>query len=353
MNNLNEALQNVIEKIKKYRSFYEQNEMAVRDQIINPILRNLEWNTEDPDEVQPNVSIDEGVPDYSLIKNGKKIIFIEAKRLGIDIDKKDTIRQLGKYCYSEGTKYGILTNGAIWILIRSFEEGIVLTERTVLRIDLENEGIQAIFRKIKVITKSNIENIEVLVKKTSILDKIWQNFLKDPTEIIIGLMPVVKSIISKDYPPEYQFEDTEIEDFLKERVKEIILGTHDEEVKIIDDVEEPVIFEPGRNPSKMKLKGDIFVIHKSFEILINTSNWLIENGKLKISDCPIEITRGNRYFIHKEPKHRSGKNFTCPKKLSNGLWIETHCSTDNGILYSKKLLEKFGFSPDSLVIEWS
>jgi len=79
MNNLNETLASITEKIKKFRSLYEQNEMAVRDQIVNPILRDLGWNPENPEEVQPNVSTEEGIPDYSLIKNGKKILFVEAK----------------------------------------------------------------------------------------------------------------------------------------------------------------------------------------------------------------------------------------------------------------------------------
>lgn len=79
MNNLNEVLQAVTEKVKKFRSLYEQNEMAVRDQIINPILRNLGWDPENPEEVQPNISTEEGVPDYSLMMNGKRMLFVEAK----------------------------------------------------------------------------------------------------------------------------------------------------------------------------------------------------------------------------------------------------------------------------------
>lgn len=76
-----ETLEMVIEKMKKHRSLYEQNEMAVRDQIINPILKALGWNPENPEEVQPNISTEEGIPDYSLLKNGKKVLFIEAKKL--------------------------------------------------------------------------------------------------------------------------------------------------------------------------------------------------------------------------------------------------------------------------------
>jgi hypothetical protein len=347
MNNLNEVLAPLVEKIKKFRSLYEQNEMAVRDQIVNPILRNLGWNPENPEEVQPNVSTEEGVPDYSLLKNGKKILFIEAKKMGVDIEKREVIRQLAKYSFSEGTKYGVLTNGAVWMLIRSFEEGTTLTERIVWKIDLENEELPAVLRKITAISKTNIEHIEALVKKVQILDEIWQSLLDEPEEMIKGLMPVVKSIISQGYP-DYQFEDTEIEDLLKERVKEIISGPSGEEASF-EISREPIPWREGR-PRKMKLKGEVFKLRNSFEILVNTANWLIKNGKLKASDCPVAAGH-KRNLINKEPKHKYGDNFRAPKKISNGLWIETSYSTAACINWSNRLLEKFGVSPDILTIE--
>jgi hypothetical protein len=347
MNNLNEVLVKITKKIKKFRSLYEQNEMAVRDQIINPILRNLGWDIENPEEVQPNISIDEGVPDYSLLKNGKIILFVEAKKLGIDIEQREIIRQLAKYSFSEGTKYGVLTNGTIWVLIRSFEEGTTLTERIVWKIDLENEELPAVFRKIITISKTNIEHIETLVKKSQILDEIWQSFLDEPGEMIKGLIPVVKSIIIQGYPT-YQFEDTEIEDLLKERIKEIVSGKDGEEIPIEAAVES---LWRGGNPRKMKLKGEIVELRNSYEILINTANWFIKNGKLKSSDCPIGIGGGKRNLVNKEPIHKYGDSFRAPKKLSNGLWIETHYSTPSSINYAKRLLEKFGVSSDILVIE--
>ena len=348
MNNLNEALTSIIEKIKKFRSLYEQNEMAVRDQIVNPILRNLGWDPENPEEVLPNVSTEEGIPDYSLMKNGKKILFVEAKKLNVDIEQREVIRQLAKYSFSEDTKYGVLTNGAVWILIRSFEEGTTLTDRIVWKTDLENEELPAIIRKITTVSKTKIEHIEVLVKKAQILDEIWQSLLDEPEEMIKGLMPVVKLIITQGYP-DYQFEDTEIEDLLKERVKEIISGPSEEETPSEAPIE-TISWRSG-SPRKMKLKGEIFELRKSFEILVNTANWLIKNGKLKPSDCPVGIGRGKRNLINKEPKHKYGDDFRAPKKLSNGLWIETHYSTEACINNAKRLLEKFGFSSDILTIE--
>jgi predicted type IV restriction endonuclease len=102
MSNLNEILARIIEKIKNFRDIYEQNEMAVREHIINPILKALEWDTENPKEVLPNVVVQEGIPDYSLIKEGKKVLIVEVKKLDVDIEEREVITQLGKYCYSEG-----------------------------------------------------------------------------------------------------------------------------------------------------------------------------------------------------------------------------------------------------------
>jgi len=166
--------------------------------------------------------------------------------------------------------------------------------------------------------------------------------------MIKGLMPVVKLIITQGYP-DYQFEDTEIEDLLKERVKEIISGPSEEETPSEAPIE-PISWRSG-SPRKMKLKGEVFELRNSFEILVNTANWLIKNGKLKPSDCPVGIGRGKRNLINKEPKHKYGDDFRAPKKLSNGLWIETHYSTAGCINYAKRLLEKFGFSSDILTIE--
>jgi hypothetical protein len=347
MNGYSEVLTPLVEKIKKFRDLYKQNEMAVRDQIVNPILRSLEWNPENPEEVQPNVFTEGGVPDYALLKNGKKILFIEAKNLSVDIKQKKVLQQLANYSFNEGTKYGVLTNGAVWILIRTFEEGTTLRERIIWEADLENEELSAAYRKILTLSKTNIENIEVLVKKAQILDEIWQSLLNEPEEIIKGLMPVVKSMISQGYK-DYQFEDAEIESLLEEKIKEIIPGQSEEGAL----TEVPVEFVPWQKgvPRKMKLGDKVFELHNSFEILVNTANWLIDSGKMKPSDCPVKVGRGKRNLINNQPKHEDGSDFRAPKKLLGELWIETNYSTADCINYAKRLLQKFG-APSELKIE--
>jgi len=342
---LKETLEIVVERMKKYRSLYEQNEMAVRDQIINPIVRALGWNPESPEEVQPNISTEEGVPDYSLIKNGNKVLFIEAKKLLVDIEQKDVIRQLAKYCFGEGMKYGVLTNGSIWILYRAFQEGTTMSERIIWKTDIESDELTASLRRLSTISKDNIDNIERLTKKLQILDEIWQSIVDEPEEIIKGLIPVFEKLIKEGYP-DYKFESIEIEDFLKERTKELI--TPIEEPEYVSPPETPMW--EGRQPRKMKIGSDVFEIRNSYEILTSTAEWLIRKGKLKRGDCPIPIGR-KRHLINTEPKHKYEDSFRAPKRLTNGLYIEVHYSTAGCINNARRLLERFGFRGDMLEVQ--
>jgi predicted type IV restriction endonuclease len=344
MNDLEKTIELVCERIKKFRPLYEQNEMAVRDQIIIPIFRSLGWNPENPEEVQPNVSTEEGVPDYSFLKNDKKVLFIEVKKLSVDVEQKEIIRQLANYCFGVGMKYGVLTNGVIWLLFRAFQEGTTMAERIVWKVDLESEEITASIRRLNTISKNNIENIEILIRKQQILDEIWRSLLEEPKELIEGLIPVFDKLIKEGYQ-EYDFTSIEIEDFLKEKVRELISAP-----KEITGVAESDISKEEERPRKMEIGKDIFEIRNSYEILINTANWLIKQGKLRPANCPVAMGH-KRNLINIEPKHKYGDSFKAPKKLSNGLWIEVHYSTAGCINNARRLLEKFGYSKDLLKIK--
>ena len=346
MADLKETIEIVLERIRTYRDLYERSEESVRYQIINPILKALGWNPENPEEVQPNISTEEGVPDYLLLKKNKKVLFIEAKKLSIDVEQKEIVRKLGQYCFGEGMKYGVLSNGATWILFRAFQEGTTMAERIVWKVDLESDDMAASLRRLDTISKGNIENIERLIKKLQILDEIWQSLLEEPKELIIGLIPIFERLTKEGYP-DYEFAPLEIEDFIKERVQELILPPTE---MGNEGVTGPEIWEGRERPGKMKIGREVFEIRKSYEVLVHTANWLIKQGKLKPTDCPIG-TGYRRNLINKDPKHKYGENFRAPKKLSNGLWIEVHYSTASCINNARRLLEKYGYSGSVLEVQ--
>ncbi len=188
------------------------------------------------------------------------------------LEEKEIIRKLGQYCFGEGMKYGVLSNGIIWILFRAFQEGTTMAERLVWKVDLENDSISASIGKLATISKDNIGNIETLIKKLQILDEIWQSLLEEPKELIVGLIPVFEKLIKEGYP-EYEFASLEIEDFIKEKVRELISPPTE---TVIKETTPPGSSEERIRPGRMKIGKDVFNISKSYEILTNTANWLIK-----------------------------------------------------------------------------
>jgi predicted type IV restriction endonuclease len=53
MRELLEAIKRVCERIKRYENQLRQNEMLTRYALVDPILRALGWDTEDPEQVVP------------------------------------------------------------------------------------------------------------------------------------------------------------------------------------------------------------------------------------------------------------------------------------------------------------
>jgi len=145
---MDDLIKETLEKVTENRKIYENGEYAARDHLINPILSCLGWITSNPKYVIPNLKTDgNNIPDYTLFKNGARILFVEAKNLSVDL--KNEIHQLARYCYNEGTEFGILTNGIHWILFRTFLKGTTLKERIIWEIDLENDSKELIISKLK------------------------------------------------------------------------------------------------------------------------------------------------------------------------------------------------------------
>ena len=101
----------------------------------------------------------------------------------------------------------------------------------------------------------------------------------------------------------------------------------------------------------MKIGSDNFPITHSFDILVNTAEWLIGKGKLKKENVPIS-TGGKRNLVNIDPIHTDGSEFRAPKILSNGLHVDTDYSTITAIKMARKLLNKCGSQENLLEITY-
>ncbi|MCY0908771.1 MAG: type I restriction endonuclease [Sulfobacillus thermotolerans] len=334
----------ITNRIKQYRQIYQTNEMAVRDQLINPMLRVLGWNPEDPEQVVPHLRLDEGIPDYALMVESTPMLFLEAKNLNEDVGNYKWINQLMKYAFEQGTQYGVLTNGVVWLLAISFKQGTRSTDRIIWTADLENETPNSLLRKLSMLHRTHISELDSLVQKAQLVEEVWTSILADPKQFGLAISPVVQDMLRDAYP-EFDFSLEELQDYLTEKVEELLQNSIDEPTPEQDD-----LLVKESDLRTISISGKTYSIKHVYDILLLTAEWLIKQGKLRKTDVPIKLG-SKRYLIAERPVHPYNNNsFRNPKKLSNGLYIESAHSRVATINQAKSLLQHFGYPPEILTI---
>ncbi|WP_336298924.1 type I restriction endonuclease [Thermococcus kodakarensis] len=177
---LESAVLTVMSRIGKHRSLYEKNEEAVKQHLIGEIMTALGWEWNNPEEVRPEERTEDGRADYALFLNGETVAFLEAKNLGVNILKRDEpLRQLARYCFSRGVKYGILSNGAVWIALKAFAEGTSLKDRVLFVVNLEEEPLERAVLKLSMLSKENLPKVEKLATLLKALEAAYSTLVSE------------------------------------------------------------------------------------------------------------------------------------------------------------------------------
>ena len=101
-------------------------EIAARYALIDPVLRALGWDLSDPIHVRLEWTQAQRLrPDYTFLKNGAPVLYVEAKRWGTISKIKglsnplasSELRTLKKYCKCNSVNMGALTDGGAWYII--------------------------------------------------------------------------------------------------------------------------------------------------------------------------------------------------------------------------------------------
>jgi len=130
------ALLDIVELVVKLKKKIEDpqikillqgNEALTRYALIDPLLRALGWDTEDPDQVEPEFATKVGKADYALKIDKKPVIIVEAKALGTQLDDRDIIKQVIPYAYAAHAPYIVVTDGNRWEVYKIETSDIVVS----------------------------------------------------------------------------------------------------------------------------------------------------------------------------------------------------------------------------------
>ncbi len=174
------AVLNVMSRIGLHRKLYERNEEAVKQHLIGEIMTALGWDWNNPEEVRPEERTEDGRADYALLLDGEIVAFLEAKNLSVNVLKREEpLRQLARYCFSRGVRYGILTNGAKWVVAKAFAEGTSLRDRVLFTVDLEEEPLERALIKLSLLEKGRIKEMERLSTLLNAFEIAYKSLLRE------------------------------------------------------------------------------------------------------------------------------------------------------------------------------
>ena len=305
---LEDLVQTIIgvrERAEKYKSVLQRNEALTRNALVEPILRVLGWDPEDPELVEPEYKVSEKSresADYALKKDGRVVIIVEVKNLGQDLSEH--VRQAIKYCIDLGVDYLVLTNGIHWLLYKAFVPGKRIEERLIVEVDLVRDALGDAALK---------------------LLALWR-----PAEEMFG-KPAAKPVLLETRPS------------ASRNLQGIPLSGL-----------EPREYLGKNHPAKLLFPdGSEAPLRSWKDVLKYVAHWLYRHGHITKEICPITMKGMTRYIIHTKPRHeRRMRDFFEPFKIDDGIYLETHWNTEAILRITQYLANKYGPGSDKFALQF-
>ncbi len=111
-----------------------ESQPLTRYALVDPLLRRLGWDTEDPALVVPEYRSGSGAHEYGLLDDGRLVALVEAHAL--DEPLRESVDALLIAARETGAAYGAITDGWRWELYAASRE----TERPIAAFDLAGEA---------------------------------------------------------------------------------------------------------------------------------------------------------------------------------------------------------------------
>ena len=316
LDDLKETIETLRERIQAHRAYLEGYETRTRQALIDPMLRTLGWDVEDPDSVQIEYRIGQDRPDYALMGNEGPITVIEAKVLGTQLDERET-KQALTYANTDGIPYIVLTNGDHWRMLEVFKKAQI-KDRILMEFQLTRNEPYACALQALGLWRPNLASGE-------------------PQEAVAPVM-IEKPVHAESAP-------TISEPSSGKKVAE---SSNNGDWKPLTSLKAeksqklPTYIKfPNSNKKQLVFWTDI---------LVNAAQHLIETGKISAQDCPVRAKHVQNYLLHTKPVHSTDKPFKKKREIGE-LWLQTsYGSSKETYNIACWLLERFGVKPSTVLV---
>lgn len=354
---MDEELLNLIQDLKKDRRLLSFDEAATKQGVILRILKALNWNPFNIDEVYPEYSVGAKRVDYALRYNGRNKVFIEVKKVNEDLEKHQ--EQLLNYSFKEGVKLAILTNGISWWFYLPLREGS-WEQRKFYTIEIYDQDSVVIVNKFEeflskenVISDKAINNAEnlykskqkqYLIKET--LPKAWKKIITEPDELLVELLADTTEKIC-GYKPNSEM----VEQFLIRVSQETLIQqnqkiTHPIRTPSNQTTPVPPESYTGKSIIAFTFKGIRYEVHSWKDMLIKITNLMLSTHRDNFERVLNLVGRKRPYFT------KNPNELRIPERIDNtNIYIEINLSANSIVKLSKSIISLFGYKEDDLFIE--
>jgi len=221
MQKIEDAIEMIRAKAKKLEK-RSINEAQTRDYLINPMLKALGWDTENPDDVRSEDSTFDGkAVDYVLFARDKDepVLVVEAKPLGNRLEDPKGIGQVISYANNAGIAFCVLTNGVTWKVYSTFED-CPAPEKLMFRFSLDPQhsagmATRELAETMERFSRDKLDTLGDWWKETRCIKKVYEvldRMLREPDGQFCN---VVRNCIAKKDRPSKQYVKNAIMEWAK------------------------------------------------------------------------------------------------------------------------------------------
>ena len=319
LDDLKETIETLRERIQTHRAYLEGYERRTRQALIDPMLRALGWDVENPDSIQIEYRNNQDWLDYVLIGSEGPIAVIEAKKLKAPLHDKATDQAI-IYAHRADIPYMIVTDGDHWQMAPVFERGR-LEDRILMDFQLTRDEPYACVLQALGIWRPNLASGKPQEAATPVMIEKPARAESEPTvSEPSSEQEAVESSNNGDWEPLTSWK----------KIRKTQKPPANTNIKLPDLSTRP--------------------INHWIDIWVSVANYLIETGKISAKDCPIRKKEDAKtYLLHTEPRDRDGEKFRQKKEIG-GLWLFTNFNPPSAQKNSCWLLENFGVNPSTVLV---
>ena len=299
-------------RIDEHGNALRQSEALTRATLIDPLLRELGWDTENPSLVMPEYRLGRGYADYALLRDGKPAVMVEAKKLGTPL--QDAASQGIGYCIEDGIGYFAVTDGQQWEIYETHKMAPI-AEKLTVRFDIgQSPPITCL--KAMALWRPAVEHGSVMTAETP----------------IVGLEDIQRRLVTESTTlnaPSNTVED----------------GTDTSNWVPLSDLGPQGGDTP---PVEIQFPDNSKVTLGRWNLIaVESTRWLYANNYLNASNWRIQ--RATRYIVSDAPIHPNGKEFTMASNVGS-LYVEINYSGLNQVKNARLIIEHAGQDPSQFKV---